>query len=249
MKNILAAFSFFTRIPFWRMVKIPADTYRHVVDFWPLAGWLTGGVTALALWGFLQILPVFAAVVLAYTVRLIVTGALHEDGFADFIDGFGGGTDRARILEIMKDSHIGSYGVVGLIVYFLTLAGTVSSLPASIMPLVVFAADPWGKFCGSLVVDFLPYVRPEQEAKNRLTYDRMTLPAILMCLVAGLIPSLSLATPLRLSLILPLLVACIGVLYLRRKIGGYTGDCCGAMAVTCELAYLLSAVVILRLLV
>lgn len=61
--------------------------------------------------------------------RLLITGCLHEDGLADFFDGFGGGTSRERILAIMKDSHIGSYGVIGLIFYFGLFYLLVSSLP------------------------------------------------------------------------------------------------------------------------
>ena len=64
-----------------------------------------------------MILPWAVSVIVAIAVRLLITGALHEDGLADFLDGFGGGGDRARILAIMKDSHIGTYGVLGLIIY------------------------------------------------------------------------------------------------------------------------------------
>ena len=108
MDKLLAALGFFTRIPFWRLRNIPAEAYRRVVDLWPVAGLLTGGVAALTLWGASYILPPLVAVTVAYGVRALLTGALHEDGLADFIDGFGGGRDRQRILEIMKDSGIGS---------------------------------------------------------------------------------------------------------------------------------------------
>jgi adenosylcobinamide-GDP ribazoletransferase len=72
-----------------------------------------------------MVLPYPVVIVLAIVVRLFITGALHEDGLADFLDGFGGGgSDRERILAIMKDSHIGTYGVLGLVVYELLLAAT-----------------------------------------------------------------------------------------------------------------------------
>ena len=119
--NILAAFIFFTRLPFWRIREVPAECFKHVVPYWPLSGWLTGGIMAGVLWLSAQILPFSVAVLLALAARLLITGALHEDGLADFFDGFGGGTNRERILSIMKDSHIGSYGVIGLIFYFLLL--------------------------------------------------------------------------------------------------------------------------------
>ena len=127
--NILAAFIFFTRLPFWRIREVPAECFKHVVPYWPLSGWLTGGIMAGVLWLSAQILPFSVAVLLALAARLLITGALHEDGLADFFDGFGGGTNRERILSIMKDSHIGSYGVIGLIFYFLLLWSLLMSLP------------------------------------------------------------------------------------------------------------------------
>ena len=87
--NILAAFIFFTRLPFWRIREVPAECFKHVVPYWPLSGWLTGGVMAGVLWSAAQVLPFTVAVLLALTSRLLITGALHEDGLADFFDGFG----------------------------------------------------------------------------------------------------------------------------------------------------------------
>ena len=127
--QLYASFIFFTRIPFWRLHQPPKEAYTTVVEHWPLTGWLTGGIMAATLFGACHILPIPVAVILAVMVRLLVTGALHEDGLADFFDGFGGGTDRQCILTIMKDSHIGTYGVIALIFYFLLLLGVLISLP------------------------------------------------------------------------------------------------------------------------
>ena len=117
--KLLAALIFFTRLPFWRITEVPAAYFKRVVDYWPFVGWLTGVIMAGTLWLSAQFLPMSTAVILALLARLLVTGALHEDGLADFCDGFGGGTSREKILSIMKDSHIGSYGVLGLIIYYL----------------------------------------------------------------------------------------------------------------------------------
>ena len=119
MNQILAAFIFFTRLPFWKIKSVPDECFKHVVSYWSFSGWLTGGIMAICFWGISQILPVPIAVIAALTVRLLITGALHEDGLADFFDGFGGGRDRESTLRIMKDSHIGTYGVLGLIIYYL----------------------------------------------------------------------------------------------------------------------------------
>lgn len=103
--RIWAALIFFTRLPFWRLHEPPKECFATVVEHWPLVGWLTGGVMAAVLYFGSMVLPWTVTVVLAVVSRLLLTGALHEDGLADFFDGFGGGgNNRQRILEIMKDS-------------------------------------------------------------------------------------------------------------------------------------------------
>ena len=166
MNNILASFIFFTRLPFWKIKEVPAECFKHVVPYWPLTGWLTGGLMAGALWLSGQILPVSIAWIIAVIVRLLVTGCLHEDGLADFMDGFGGGTTRERTLAIMKDSHIGSYGVIGLIFYFLLLL-QMRNLPLNFLCILIFCGDCWSKFCASQLINYLPYARKEEDSKAK----------------------------------------------------------------------------------
>lgn len=218
--------------------------YKRVVDLWSLTGWITGGFTALTLWLGLQVFPPLIAVIIACCARLLLTGALHEDGLADFIDGFGGGTSRERILEIMKDSRIGSYGVIGLVLYFLLLVCAVASFPLWLMPLIVLAADPWGKFCASSLINLLPYARKAEEAKNKLIYNRMSLPAFFISLAAGILPVLLLPLPFWAAIIAPLILTTLFISYLKYKLGGYTGDCCGALALLCELSFILCCLLI-----
>lgn len=92
--KILAALIFFTRLPFWRIKEVPAKYFKRIVPYWPLAGWLTGGIMVGVLWVTAQVLPVSIAWLLAILSRLLITGCLHEDGLADFFDGFGGGTTK-----------------------------------------------------------------------------------------------------------------------------------------------------------
>ena len=105
------------------------------------------------------VFPAEAAAILALAARLLVTGALHEDGLADFFDGFGGGTDRSRILAIMKDSHIGSYGVIGLICYFLLLTCLIAALPPHLAVCALLSFDAWNKFVAANLVN--PYACQE----------------------------------------------------------------------------------------
>lgn len=184
IKRLLAAFIFFTRLPFWCLAAIQTKNFKHVVPCWLITGWLTGGILTGTLWLLSQILPIEIAWIGAIIARLLVTGCLHEDGLADFCDGFGGGTTRERVLAIMKDSHIGTYGVAGLIIYFLLLSQMGSIIPLATLCAVAFCADVYAKRCVSHIVNLLPYARKEEESKAKVTYNRMTLPEGLIGLIA-----------------------------------------------------------------
>lgn len=240
--RILAAFIFFTRLPFWKTGEVPAECFRHVVNYWPLVGWLTGGLAAGVLWLTGQMFPLSVAVVLALVCRILVTGALHEDGLADFMDGFGGGKSKERTLAIMKDSHTGSYGVIGLIFYFLLLGVLLSSFDLTTACVVLFAGDVWSKFVASQIVNVLPYARKEEDSKSKAVYERMPVKTALIAFVFGILP-LILLMPVTLwpAVFFPLVVFFFLIRMMKRRIQGYTGDCCGALFLLCELSFSLGA--------
>lgn len=243
--NIWASLIFFTRLPFWRIYQPPQASYKTVVEFWPLAGWLTGGAMAATLYFGSMVLPHAVAVIAAIAVRLLITGALHEDGLADFLDGFGGGGNRERILAIMKDSHIGTYGVLGLIIYMLLLGTALYSMPVPVAALTILAADPFAKMVTSQLVSILPYARREEEAKNKTVYRKPTLAAGLLMSVQGLLPMILMIWLTGISwylvVCLPVVVMYFLYLLILRKINGYTGDCCGAVCLLVELSVYLIA--------
>ncbi len=246
--NILASFIFFTRLPFWRLYQPPKEAYATVVEHWPLTGWLTGGIMAATLFGACHILPYPVAVIIAIIVRLFLTGALHEDGLADFFDGFGGGTDRQRILTIMKDSHIGTYGVLALIFYFLLLWGILVSLPPMTAVFAILAADPLAKMFSAQIVNFMPYARREEEAKNKTVYRSISSLSNFSLAFQGLLPSLPLIfltnTDWWLAILAPILIVTILFLVVWHKIRGYTGDCCGAICLLAELSFYLAVLLV-----
>lgn len=246
MKTVLASFIFFTRLPFWRIATVGPEYFKHVVDYWPVVGWLTGGITAGALYASSFVFPLHIAVLIAFIVRVLITGALHEDGLADFFDGFGGGTNRERILAIMKDSHIGTYGVISLIFYYLLLTATVSVFPMPMVLAVVFCADPWSKFSASMVVYMLPYARKAEDAKNKTVYERPGIFNVTIAFIAGVLPLILLPPVYLVSGALSYLTALCIVLFIKKKIGGYTGDCCGAAFLMCELIFFISTLIIYR---
>ena len=219
-----------------------------MVEHWPLVGWLTGGIMASTLFGACHIMPYPVAVILAIIVRLFLTGALHEDGLADFFDGFGGGTDRERTLAIMKDSHIGTYGVIALIFYFLLLVGILTSLSPMTAVFAILAADPLAKMFSAQIVNFMPYARREEEAKNKTIYRPFPFLSTVSLAFQGLLPSLPLIlftnTVWWLAVLAPILTVTFLFVLIWRQLHGYTGDCCGAVCLLSELSFYLAVLLV-----
>ena len=264
--RIWASFIFFTRLPLWRLHEPRTECYKTVVEHWPLTGWLTGGLMAATLYAGSLFLPYLVAVLLAIAVRMLTTGALHEDGLADFFDGFGGGgADRERILTIMKDSHIGTFGVLGLVLYVMLLTSALFSMSPQVAALTILAADPFAKMLTAGLIT-LPYARKEEEAKAKVVYRKIPTLAIISLALQGLLPMLLLIY--RPSPTLPLSGEAFSVgvlplegvggeaflpfipsffifsflyLFIRGRLRGYTGDCCGAVCLMVELSIYLTA--------
>lgn len=251
-QNVWAAFIFFTRLPFWRLYEPPKESFSAVVEFWPLSGWLTGGLMAAALYFGSWVMPYALAVVLAMLLRVLLTGALHEDGLADFFDGFGGGGhDRQRVLEIMKDSHIGTYGVLTLIFYEVVLFICLFHLPPAVAALTIFAADPFSKMLAGQMIQMMPYARSESEAKNRTVYRRISVRAGVLLAFQGLLPVIpfyyfvgSGLSNIHYVLFVPCLTMYFLYLKIWRTLRGYTGDCCGALFLLVELSVYITIAII-----
>jgi adenosylcobinamide-GDP ribazoletransferase len=238
--RIWASLIFFTRLPFWRLHEPPKECYKTVVEHWPLTGWITGGAMAATLWFGSMVMPYPVVIVLAILVRLLITGALHEDGLADFLDGFGGGgSDRHRILDIMKDSHIGTYGVLGLIVYELLLAAALYSMNSTMAALTVLAADPYAKMVTAQLILMMPYARREEEAKSKTVYRKFNTKEGISLAIQGLLPMVAFLYLTGLSwhliIFIPAIVMYFLYLLIWHRLHGYTGDCCGAVCLLVEL--------------
>lgn len=239
--KLLASLIFFTRLPFWKIADVPPVYFKRVVDYWPFVGWLTGGIMAGTLWITAEFLPVQIAVLMALAARLLVTGALHEDGLADFCDGFGGGTSRDKILSIMKDSHIGTYGVLGLLFYYGLMWNILTTLSVPLACAAILSGDAWSKFCAAQIINTLPYARKEEESKAKVIYDRMSPGVLLSAFMAGALPMLLLPDKgYWWAAIAPAMMFILLMSLMRRRLQGYTGDCCGATFLLCEFSFYLT---------
>ena len=243
MKSLFAAIILFTRLPLWRIVRVDKKQYAEILLYWPIVGFLTGATT----WGTLYlaswVMPLLPACVIAVIARLLLTGALHEDGLADFFDGFGGGHDKAGILLIMKDSHIGSYGTIGLILYFILYVSLLSSFYSLALPGVIIGADVLSKLCTAVMINTLPYARTEEESKVKVLYRKIRLCEFVLVALPCLAALWLMATPF-LALIPTLLILTGLRWYFNRKIGGYTGDCCGASVLLAEQFFYIGATIV-----
>lgn len=248
MKQILAqlaaAISFFTRIPAWRVVDIPLESYKHIIVFWPISGWLTGAIMAISFALLSSFMPTIIAIILAFAIRMWLTSGLHEDGLSDFLDGFGGGSTRDDILRIMKDSHIGSYALIGMILYAALWIFGVNELPHAWIAKVLFVADPLSKMLSMHFMRSLNYARTANESKAKMVLAKPSFTHTTIATIYGLAPALYFLPWQAYFALIPafLLVAALRI-YVKKRIGGYTGDLCGAVALIAELAIILGVMI------
>ena len=238
------AWTFLTRFP-WPGSKVPEDVAlaRSVWAF-TTVGVVIGAITGLTLWlAALVGLPPLVAGVVTVALYLLMTGGLHEDGLADTTDGFGGGAARERKLEIMRDSRIGSYGAMALM---LALIGRVSAY-AALAPhhpfkiyVVILCAATWSRFWMASMLVALPSARTEglATAAGRPSCLNAAF-GIIWAMIAMIVAIawVSPWSPLPIALS-ALVLAALGLLTLR-QIGGVTGDVCGATQVLTELTILI----------
>ncbi|TKD21975.1 adenosylcobinamide-GDP ribazoletransferase [Rhodobacter capsulatus] len=216
-----------TRLPMPRLAD-PVPTLAQSVWAYPLAGLVVGAISALALAGTLALgLPPVLAAGLAVTLQVVITGALHEDGLADVADGFWGGREVTRRLEIMRDSRIGSYGVAALVLSlglrWQGVAALAAASPALAMAGLIGLAILSRAACGVLMAA-LPAARPDG-------MGRYASGAAWKRVIAGGAVAMGAAFGLGLPVVPLLIVQGALVLGLaqvaRAKIGGQTGDVLG----------------------
>ena len=254
LRLLLTAVMFYTRLPCPRWVGHDAETLNRATVYFPLIGWLVGGVTAGVYWGAVQLWPPLVALLLSTGAGILLTGAFHEDGLADVCDGFGGGWTRERILEIMKDSRVGTYGLVGL---GLVLATKVAALysatgpgPTKLtVPVLLAVAHPLSRLTALGFIRTLPYARQDlADGKANAVAHSMPNGRLASAALWGLVPLVALVVWQKqlalLGVLLPLLLL-HGVLnrWYRKWLGGYTGDCLGAAQQVAEVLVYLSLTV------
>lgn len=236
LADLLAAFMLLTRLPVARFAprEAPSDLGRCVWVF-PLVGLTVGALGGLLYWLMHEagVPPLLAA---AWTLAgtMAVTGALHEDGLADTADGFGGGATPARKMEIMRDSRIGSYGALALLLSVIVRAAAIAALghPLLVMKALV-VAGMLGR--GGMIVLLLGLAPARNNGMGAAVgKPRGSIAAVGAGLaIAAPLLSLPLLSAVA-TIVLGLGCAVVVMKFAHRQIGGYTGDVLGACEVVIE---------------
>ena len=247
----LLALQFLTRVPVPLLDRLDGAQARagliKAVGWFPLVGSLIGAVTAAAVLGLAQFVPLAVAVILALMIEARLTGAFHEDAVADFCDAFGGGYMAEDVRRIMKDSRIGSYGALGLGLAIALRAVLLMSLPVADDPLLTGTAIVASAcFARALVVAAMALI-PPAPAGTGLAKDigsAVSARTAVMSVVTAF-HALAIFAFLDVgTLLLACLAAGVFLVWLRglllRRIGGSTGDCLGFAAYAGQLILLLA---------
>jgi len=235
VNELLLAFQFMTRIPISGLPREPRALAR-AAKFFPVVG-LAVGLIGVAIYRALvaRMQPQLVALVLLVYLVLI-TGALHEDGLADAADGFGGGWTKEKILMIMRDSRIGSFGAVAVTLSLLSRFILISNTPQARLPGFLIASSVLCRWTALPLGFWLPYARDDQGLGGAVA-GRMPLGSLLWGTAFAV---LSVAGALGLGSLLPCLIALVitaaSGLYFRHHIQGVTGDCFGAANQITEIA-------------
>lgn len=235
------AVGFLTRIPMLVSIDYSQKLMNQCSVYFPLVGLLLGALYA----GLFALLALFCSplvsILLVLCFHLFVTGAFHEDGLADSVDALGGGYTVEKRLEIMKDSRIGTYGTVALV---LALALKVALLVESHhLMLALFLAPALSRQTPLLLMFYLNYVTDPDTSKSKPVAEGFSRWRLwCSCGFSLLAASVFSAWVPGLWLLAPIAVAGVALLwgwYLKRQLGGYTGDALGASVVFSELVLLL----------
>lgn len=245
------AVMFLTRLPVPRTTDHSTGYLRQAPRYFPLVGWIVGGLCSLAFWLFSRYISPDNGILASMITGFLVTGCFHEDGFADVCDGMGGGWTKEKILMIMKDSRIGAYGTIGLIsilaAKFLLLKALLSVMPVfAFIPALVMAHSV-SRLMPVLVMKAGVYAAdPDQSKARALAGSSISTPNLIVAGVLGLVPFV-LLPPYFPVVIVPASLVTYGMYrWFFQWIGGYTGDCLGAIQQVTEITVYLGCILLWR---
>lgn len=247
IRLFLTAVQFFTRIPVPAWVGHSAEQLNQAARYFPLIGIVVGALSAAVLWLCAQVLPLPLAVVLSMAAGILVTGAFHEDGLADFTDGLGGGHTPEKALAIMKDSRVGAYGAIALVMVLLlkyqALTALCGTLPFAAAALI--AAHSFSRLMAASLILTQRYIRDDDSARAKPAAQQISPASFAIALLTGfaalgmLYAAGAHTSNLFTAVFAALLMRAYLAWRLQKRLGGYTGDCLGAVQQLTELSFYL----------
>ncbi|MCE2571577.1 adenosylcobinamide-GDP ribazoletransferase [Motilimonas eburnea] len=221
------AVTFYTRIPWPSNMAFDSHDLIRGNVFFPLIGWLVAGFAALVCVVTLPFFDPSIAILLSMIATIWLTGAFHEDGFADTCDGFGGGYGQQAILTIMKDSRVGTYASVGLCLLLLLKYQSLLLLPQLLLGL--WLGHSLSRFVPLLLMTGLPYVREQADSKVGAAELKLTRTELVIAALFAAVPLLLIEPEQVLVLVVVMAVLTYGLYrWFKSVLGGITGDCLGA---------------------
>ena len=248
VKIFFAALMFYSRIPCPGRIDYAGDKYLHkTIRFLPVVGWIVGLFSGFVFSLFASLNEPVIGLALSMIASIWITGAFHEDGFADVCDGFGGGWNREKILNIMKDSRIGTYGAIGIVLLlslkFLLLYRLWHITGQTMVTLlfVMINGHSLSRFMAATFIYTHGYVRDDTSSKVKSAGQKISGIELLVVASFGIIPLLLFQCYTVLGTIIPVYLAKWGLgRYFQKWINGYTGDCLGATQQVTEVVFYLS---------
>lgn len=249
LRLFLTAVQFFTRIPVPAWVGHSVQQLDQSARYFPLVGLFVGGFAAAVLWSSAFILPMPLAVALSMLASILITGAFHEDGLCDFVDGMGGGYTREKILLIMKDSHVGAYGVIAivcvLLIKFQALLALSNKQSFALVVATLIAAHGISRLMAVSIMMTQQYVRDDDSARAKPVARGLSRTSFAVATIAGMAAMVLLFMAGANIVNITAALACVLFLriymgwLLQKKLGGYTGDCLGAVQQVTEIGFYL----------
>jgi adenosylcobinamide-GDP ribazoletransferase len=247
IRIFFTALMYFTRIPCPKWVDHSEEYLNKSSRYFPIVGIIVGSISALTYWVFQLILPVDIAILLSMIASVLTTGAFHEDGFADVCDGFGGGWTKEKILLIMKDSRLGTFGVLGLALILLLKWSVLNHLPAETLIFTLISGHAISRLNAVSLIYTDQYAREDDTSKSKPLATKMSIGSLVFAIITGIAPLALFVNPYIFLTLLPLLlVRWYFSSYFKKWIGGYTGDCLGALQQVSEVVFYITLLVIFK---
>lgn len=254
----LTGLMFLTRLPVPKNIDHGEIYLQKSPKYFPLIGWIVGLISFGVFFIFHYFIAPDIALLASIIAGIFTTGCFHEDGFADTCDAFGGGWTKEKILSIMKDSRLGTYGVAGLglmlsakflllkeLVTYFSFNATNQKQVYLLIAITMVAAHAISRLMSVLVIQQYQYVTADDGSKSKPLASKKLQPTeFLTAIIFALLPFAFFNYYFLLAVLPVLLISFKLSHYFKKWIGGYTGDCLGAIQQVAEIIFYLSLLII-----